>query len=145
MDELHSILQMHRSKQRERDPLSLDIDGIGGRRKDWASSSIPDVFFDQILVHMKLSRIEILVFIYIYRKVWIKPNLYKAHGISPIMSYTEMAHHLNVQLDQIYQALKALENLELIETIRAGQYFVRRFFTKEYDELAQQTYDDFDI
>ncbi len=142
MDELHSILQSYRLKNRRKVEAFSDDPQP---HKEWESSAIPDLFFDEILVHMRLTRIEILVFLYIYRKVWVKPNLYKTHGISPLLSYTEMAQHLKVEVDDIYSALKNLENLGLIETIRAGQYFVRRFFTKNFDEMAGQSYDDFDI
>lgn len=143
MDELHSILNSYRSNKREESSIKSADNTY--ERESFGCSAIPDIFFDEILVHMKLSRIEILVFMYIYRKVWIKPNLYKAHGISPILSYTEMASHMTVELENIYSALKNLENLGLLETIRAGQYFVRRYFTKKLDFAAGQTYDDFDI
>ena len=38
-----------------------------------------------------------------------------------------------------------LEELGFISTIRSGQYFVRRYFTKENDEKFGQTYDDFEV
>ncbi len=142
MDELQSILQSYRSKRA--DTNAQDADTLHDR-ESFGHSLIPDLFFDKVLVHIKLSRIEILIFMYIYRRVWEKPNLYKAHGISPILSYTEMASNMNVELEDIYLGLKNLENLGLLETIRAGQYFVRRYFTKDFDFAAHQTYDDFDV
>lgn len=109
------------------------------------SSEIPDLFFDKILVQFKLSRIEIMVTMYLYRIVWCRPNLYKEFGISQIMSHTEIAKILGVEIEDIYQALRKLEEYGFISTVRSGQYFVRRYFSKENDEKYSQTYNDFDF
>ena len=39
--------------------------------------------------------------------------------------------------------IRALENYGLIETVRSGQYFVRKYFTRELDSEFGQTYDEF--
>ena len=140
MIDLHSILADHRSK-------------VGDKTTELGASSnsnpslskIPDIFFDEILTNFKLTRVEIMVLMYLYRRVWCRANLYKEHGISQLMSHTEMAKHLGVTLEDIYQSLRNLEDYSFISTIRSGQYFVRKFFTKEFDEYYGQSYDDFEI
>jgi hypothetical protein len=142
VDDLQSILQFHRSKRKADSslPISSDEKHIGP-----SSSEIPDLFFDKIIVDYKLSRIEILILMYIYRRVWSFPNLHRSHGISPMMSHTEMAKNLGLAIEEVYSALRKLEEYSFIKTIRAGQYFSRRFFTKDFDELFGQSYDDFEI
>lgn len=142
MVDLHSILAEHRSKTKV---TSTSEKGGGGVVHDASSSEIPDIFFDKIIVDYKLSRIEILVLMYIYRRVWCFPNLHRSHGISQMMSHTEMAKNLGLAIEDVYSALRKLEEYDMIHTIRAGQYFSRRFFSKEMDEFFQQTYDDFEI
>jgi hypothetical protein len=142
MVDLHSILQEHRPLNNGR--------GMTDSKKMPALptpsySEIPDIFFDNILTSYKLSRIEIIVLMYLYRKVWCKPNLYRVYGISQLMSLTEMAKTLNVLTDDVYSSLLKLEEFGFISTVRSGQYFVRKFFLKEYDEYFTQTYDDFEI
>jgi len=107
-------------------------------------SKIPDIFFDEILQDFKLTRSEIMVLLFLYRQVWCRPNLYKAYGISQIMSHTEIGKSLNLSLEEIYNALRKIESFGFITTIRSGQYFVRRFFTKSNDLKYSQTYDDFE-
>lgn len=109
------------------------------------ASEIPDVFFDNILVEYKLSRVDIVVLIYLYRKVWCRPNLYQKHGISQLMSLTDMVNQLDVKIEEIHNCIRKLENFGFISTIRVGQYFVRKYFTKELDDYYAQTYDDFDV
>jgi predicted transcriptional regulator of viral defense system len=82
---------------------------------------------------------------YLYRKVWCKPNLYKVYGISQILSHEEMAKTLDLRIEEIYASLRRIEEYGFISTIRSGQYFVRKYFTRENDERFIQTYDDFDI
>jgi hypothetical protein len=143
MDDLQSILQLHKSKIK----LSNPHNNTGGEEKNFgpSSSEIPDLFFDKIIVDYKLSRIEILVLMYIYRRVWCFPNLHQSHGISPMMSHTEMAKNLAIAIEEVYSALRKLEEYDFIKTIRAGQYFSRKYFTKNLDESFGQTYDDFEI
>lgn len=142
MDDLQSILHLHRSKGNSTHPQ-----GTGGEEKVYTPtiSEIPDVFFDKIITDFKLHRIEILVMMYIYRRVWSYPNLHKSHGISPMMSHTEMAKNLGLAIEEVYSALRKLEEYDFIKTIRAGQYFSRRYFTKELDQSFGQVYDDFEI
>jgi hypothetical protein len=143
MDELHSILQGHKSRH----PQNYH-QGPGPKSSlppDHATESvIPDLFFDRILVEYKLTRTEVLVLMYLYRSVWCRPNLHKVHGISGLLSHTEMGKNLGLTIDEIYHSLRKLEEYQFISTIRMGQYFVRRYFTKEFDEYYQQSYDDFD-
>ena len=70
MVDIHSILADHRSKIK-----SDDSNEASGRSQEHrpSSSEIPDVFFDKIIVDYKLNRIEILVLMYIYRRVWSFP------------------------------------------------------------------------
>jgi DNA-binding MarR family transcriptional regulator len=142
MDDLHSILAEHRSKVKSTDLHSKDGDSVNLNPH---SSEIPDVFFDQVIIDYKLSRIEILVLMYIYRRVWSFPNLHRSHGISQMMSHTEMAKNLGLVIEDVYSALRKLEEHDFIRTIRAGQYFSRRYFTKKLDEACGQNYDDFEI
>jgi DNA-binding transcriptional regulator YhcF (GntR family) len=86
-----------------------------------------------------------MVLMYVYRQVWCRPNLYKIHGISQLLSYTEMGKVLHLDIEEIYQALRKLEEHGFMVTVRSGQYFVRRYFTQELDAEFGQTYDDFDF
>jgi len=142
MVDLQTILQDHRPKNRDSAKVSTE-----GPKEiltpSW--SEIPDLFFDQILVEYKLSRMEIMVIMYLYRRVWCRANLYKVHGISQLMSHTEMGKTLGLAIEEIYHALRTLEEYGFITTVRSGQYFVRRYFTKRNDEHYGQTYDDFEV
>ena len=144
MVDIHSILADHRSKVKSDDGQNAES---GGRNFEFgpSSSEIPDVFFDKIIVDYKLSRVEILVLMYIYRRVWCLPNLHRSHGISQMMSHTEMAKNLGLAIEDIYSSLRKLEEYDFIRTIRAGQYFSRRYFSKEMDINFEQKYDDFEI
>lgn len=143
MVDLQSILAEHRSKKNLDD--GHHTKGGAAESLSPTSSEIPDIFFDKIVVDFKLNRIEILVLMYIYRRVWCFPNLHRSHGISQMMSHTEMAKNLGVGIEDIYSSLRKLEEYDFIRTIRAGQYFSRRFFSKDLDEAFGQTYDDFEI
>lgn len=143
MVDLQSILHSHRSKTNQKDTLHEGTDESPKIKATLAE--IPDLFFDQVIVDYKLSRIEILVLMYIYRRVWCYPNLHRDYGISPMMSHTEMAKVLHLAIEDVYSALRKLEEHEFIKTIRAGQYFVRRYFTKTNDEELGQSYSDFDV
>ena len=108
-------------------------------------AEIPDLFFDEILVEFKLSRIEVLVLMSLYRNVYCRPNLHRKYGITQILSHTDMSKNLNIVLEDLYHALRKIEELGFITTIRSGQYFVRKYFTKDRDEEYGQSYDDFDV
>lgn len=141
MVDIHSILQDYRPKRR---PGSIDPK-MHNNPEVPAVSEIPDLFFDEIIVKYKLSRIDILVMMYLYRRVWCRPNLYREFGISQIMSHQEMCRHLSLTIDDIHHSLRRVEELGFILTVRSGQYFVRKYFSRENDEKYGQTYDDFEI
>ncbi len=143
MVDLQSILAGHRSKSSHKE--LHDKGGDEANQLKASLSEIPDLFFDRIVVDYKLSRIEILVLMYIYRRVWCYPNLHRDYGISPMMSHTEMAKVLALPIEDVYSALRKLEEQEFIKTIRAGQYFVRRYFSRKNDEELGQNYSDFDV
>jgi hypothetical protein len=142
MVDLRSILADHRSKAKLDDHHAVDG---RGQEVGPSTSEIPDIFFDKIIVDFKLSRIEILVLMYIYRRVWCFPNLHRSHGISQMMSHTEMAKNLGIAIEDVYSSLRKLEEYDFIRTIRAGQYFSRRYFSKDLDQSFGQSYDDFEI
>lgn len=149
MDDLRTIIQDHRSKSLSKDDPKTEQLGVQNAQAQtdlpYASSSeIPDIFFDEVLLAFKLNRVEIMVMMYLYRRVWCRANLYKEYGISQILSHTEMSKTLNVEIEQIYQALRKIEEYGFISTIRSGQYFVRKYFTKENDEIFGQNYNDFE-
>ena len=126
----HSKSNDHRTKDDKRTPLP-------------STSIIPDLFFDNVLVQYKLNRVEIMVMMFLYRQVWCRPNIYQKYGIGPILSYMEMANALNLTVEEVYQNLRKLESLKFIETVRSGQYFVRKYFTEEFDRRYRQHYDEF--
>jgi DNA-binding MarR family transcriptional regulator len=141
MADIHEILADHKSRSHSQ-PSELE----GTRDFNVPTTSeIPDLFFDEILIEFKLNRVEVLVLMYVYRRVWCRPNLYKEFGISQLMAHSEMAKQLKLSIDEIYQSLRKLESLGCIATIRSGQYFVRKYFSKENDEKFGQTYDDFEV
>jgi hypothetical protein len=143
MTDIHTIIAGHKTRQL---PSTHDYEvNEGSGYEGPTTSEIPDVFFDDILVHFRLSRLEINVLMYLYRRVWCKPNLYRKHGLSQLQSHSEMCAVLSISLEEIYQALRSLEGYGFIETIRSGQYFVRKYFTKELDEAFAHSYDDFEI
>lgn len=143
MINIQTIIAGHRSKDKNINDGHF-ISHTKNHRSP-TSSDIPDLFFDEILVVFKLSRVEIMVLMYLYRKVWCKPNLYKKYGISQLLSHADMVNSLNTSIEDIYQSLRKLEELGFIGTIRSGQYFVRKYFTRENDEKYEQTYDDFEV
>ncbi len=142
--DIHTIIAGHQPKSndgssKEETPKSIV-------QKDHPTfSEIPDVFFDEILISTKLSRIEITVLMFLYRKIWCQPNLYRVYGISPMLSVADFSKSLKITIDELYQALKHLEGFGFLTTIRSGQYFVRRFITRENDEKYGLTYDDFEV
>jgi len=142
MEDIKSILsQFHAKKSQE----SLKTVNDSARPPSAAphSSEIPDMFFSEILSEFKLARIDIAVYLFLYTQVWSKPNLYRSHGIGPLNSYQGMSKELHFTQDEILHSLKALENLSLIESVRAGQYFVRKYFTESNDLKYGQDYDEF--
>lgn len=106
-------------------------------------SEIPDLFFDNILIDYKLSRLDIQVLLFLYRQVWCLPNLYRKYGIGQLNNLKELAEHLGTDFNSLQNSLQKIESFDFISTIRLGQYFVRRFFTPEWDTFFSQGYDDF--
>ena len=140
MEDLKTILSSHHSKNEidiEHDPNKIN------EVKLPSSSEIPDLFFDEVLLQYKLNRIEILVIMNLYRLTWCRPNLHRKYGIAPIISHLELANVLKISNEELYQAIRRLENFGFIETIRAGQYFVRKYFTEDNDTKYAQSYDNF--
>ncbi len=141
MEDIRSVLSQFHAKKRK------DIGAVDKsspeRIKGPDTSEIPDVFFDVILRKFKIARQEIALLMLLYRQVWCRPNLYKDHGIGPLNSYADLSHQLGISPDEIVQLIRSLENYGFIETVRAGQYFVRKFFTEELDTQFGQSYNDF--
>ena len=139
MEDLRMILSSHHSNLDEKDSKvkASNSDSIA------SLAEIPDLFFDEILVRYKLNRVDTLVLMYLYRATWCRANLHKKHGITPMISHTEFAEALEITIDVLHQTLNRLEGFSFIETIRSGQYFVRKFFTEENDRKFNQSYDNF--
>lgn len=143
MEDIRSVLsQFNTKKKRSADTDKVDNSSVGPVAKA-SSSEIPDVFFDIILQKYKLNRHEISLLMYLYRQVWCRPNLYKSHGIGPLNSYSELAIILGISSEELGNYLRSLENFGFIETVRSGQYFVRKFFSEELDRQYGQDYDEF--
>lgn len=140
MEDIRSVLSQFHSKKKQVN--DLEKSGIGPSAVA-SSSEIPDVFFDNILQKYKLNRSEISLLMYLYRQVWCRPNLYKSHGIGPLNSYTELCAILGITHEELGQYTRNLEKYGFIETVRAGQYFVRKFFTEALDNQYGQNYDEF--
>jgi DNA-binding MarR family transcriptional regulator len=141
MEDIRSVLSQFNSKKK-RDAEDVQKEQ-SGPSKHASSSEIPDVFFDEILQTFKLNRQEISLLMYLYRQVWCRPNLYKSHGIGPLNSYTELCSKLGLSIEDLGTYLRNLETYGLIETVRVGQYFVRKYFTEVLDLQYGQNYDEF--
>lgn len=143
MEDIRSILSKFHSKKKTKSASDVQRSGEGGKITDASLSAIPDLFFDDILHRYKLTRSEITLLMFLYRQVWSRPNLYKSYGIGPLNSYVEMAQLLHFSQEELSQHLRALEKYGFIETVRSGQYFVRKYFTEELDNKYGQDYDQF--
>lgn len=139
MEDLRTILSTHNKSV---SASSENIRPINEEAKA-STSEIPDIFFDEILLTYRLSRVEILLLMYFYRITWCKPNLYKKYGIAPMISLSDTASKLEITMDMLHQSIRKIETFGFIETIRSGQYFVRRYFTVDNDIKYGQNYDDF--
>lgn len=140
MEDIRTILNSHHSRNHKAidEAAKETLNDFGP-----TSSEIPDVFFDEVLIDFKLSRVEILLLMFLYRITWCRPNLYKKYGISPMISYSEVSAQLDISLDMLHQTIRSIEAFGFIETIRSGQYFVRKYFTEEHDRRFGQSYDNF--
>lgn len=134
--DLKSILNEHRSRKSGTKEVS-HIEQILNY------VTIPDIFFDEVLLKFKLTRVEILALIFLYRKTWLTPNLNQKYGISPMLGHREFAKQLEIEIELLQQTLRKLEEFGFIETMRSGLYFVRRYFTEELDKRYGQNYDNF--
>ena len=137
MEDIRSILSMYKSRK-EGEPKAPARDAAP---EIPTVSDIPDLFFDEILPMVKLTRTEISLLMLLYRQVWCRANLYRGHGIGPLNAYHDLARLLNASHDDIIHAVRSLEGHGFIQTIRAGQYFVRKFFTEENDTKYAQHYE----
>ncbi|MFZ4714365.1 MAG: hypothetical protein ACOYL6_11655 [Bacteriovoracaceae bacterium] len=139
MDELHSILIKHHAKNKKSD----DKISAGSPLPKPTFSEIPDLFFDDILIRFKLTRIEIQVLMFLYRQVWCRPNLYAKYGLTSLLSYSDVAKILDLSVEDLMNSIHNLESYGFMQTVRAGQYLVYRYFTREYDIQFNQSYDEF--
>jgi hypothetical protein len=140
MEDIRSVLSQFNAKKKQ----DKGLENSGKKPSALAShSEIPDVFFDVILQNFKLNRHEISLLMLLYRQVWCRPNLYKTHGIGPLNSYAELCTKLGTTVEQLGTYLRNLENFGLLETVRSGQYFVRKYFTEALDTQLEQNYDEF--
>lgn len=135
MEDLQSILSSHHPANGSMKPIKTEIKAT--------MSAIPDLFFDDVLVKFKLTRVEILLLMYLYRITWCKPNMHKKFGITPMINHEDVSANLDISLEIFHQTIRRLEGFGFIETIRSGQYFVRKFFTEDFDKKYGQTYDNF--
>lgn len=140
MEDLKSILSSHNSRTGPVTEGAIKSTNSGVKA---TTSEIPDLFFDEVLVDIKLTRVEVLLLMYLYRITWCKPNLHSKYGIAPIISHCDVAVGLDLSLDILHQTIRRLEGFKFIETIRSGQYFVRKYFTPENDRKYGQSYDHF--
>jgi len=140
MEDIRSVLSQFHSKKR--DTKDVAKSGVGPHNQA-STSEIPDLFFDEILHKFKLNRMEIVLLMFLYRQVWCRPNLYRSHGIGPLNSYADLGLSLGLTHEELVHNLRALESYGFIETVRSGQYFVRKFFTEELDVKYGQNYDEF--
>lgn len=140
MEDIRSILsQFHSRKRKDND---LQKSGVGPVETPLASE-IPDVFFDVVLQKYKLNRHEIALLMCLYRQVWCRANLYKSHGIGPMNSLAELSQQLQLTVEELHHHIRSLENYGFIETVRSGQYFVRKYFSEDLDRKYGQHYNDF--
>lgn len=135
MEDLQSILTSHHTNSGGMKPIKTEIKAT--------MSAIPDLFFDDVLINIKLTRVEVLLLMFLYRITWCKPNLHRKFGIAPMVNHEEVGNNLDISNEILHQTLRRLEGFGFIETIRSGQYFVRKYFTEEYDLKYGQTYDNF--
>ncbi|HXH29423.1 MAG TPA: hypothetical protein VNJ01_01300 [Bacteriovoracaceae bacterium] len=140
MEDIRSVLSQFHSKKKQ----GSDVQKSGkGPTAVASSSEIPDVFFDTVLLKFKLNRSEIMLLMYLYRQVWCRPNLYRSHGIGPLNSYTQLCSSLGMSQEELSVHLRGLQGYGLIQAVRAGQYFVRKYFSEELDSHFNQNYDEF--
>lgn len=137
MEDIRSLLSQYKERKSESgEPIQLEVASATPTH-----SEIPDVFIDEILPNTKLSRAEISLLMLLHRQVWGRPNLYRSHGIGPLNSYQELSRLLHLEQDELINTIRSLENHGFIQTIRSGQYFVRKYFTEANDLKFAQRYE----
>ena len=141
MEDIKSVLSQFNSRTKTRNESIQKAET--GPFSTPSFAEIPDVFFDDVLLKFKLNRHEITLLMYLYRQVWCKPNLYKSHGIGPLNSYAELSNRLGITNEELGTCVRNLENFGLLETVRSGQYFIRKYFTEHLDIEYGQNYDEF--
>src|SRR5690554_2244544 len=125
MEDLRTILSSHQTKiDKTKEDAAREPTEISGA----SFSEIPDLFFDEVLIQFKLSRVEIALIMYLYRITWCRPNLHRKHGIAPMVSHAQLAAFLELETNDLHSHIRNLEAFGFIETIRSGQYFVRKYF-----------------
>lgn len=138
MEDIRSLLSLYRSRNNRTESSGVEK---AAAPEAATTSEIPDVFFDEILPTIKLTRQEIMLLMMLYRQVWCRPNLHRSHGIGPLNAYYEIERALNMNQEELIATIRSLEGQGFIQTIRAGQYFVRRFFTEHNDTKYGQQYE----
>jgi DNA-binding MarR family transcriptional regulator len=141
MENIRDILSSH-------SPIKADVhssNSVKDMEREFiaSTSAIPDLFFDDILINFKMTRVEIVLLMYFYRITWCKANMHKKYGIAPMVSHSDVASKLEIDMNTLHQTIQRLSAFGFIETIRSGQYFVRKYFTADLDKKYGQTYDDF--
>jgi hypothetical protein len=137
LEDIRSLLSQY--KERKSDSDGEAVLEVGSATP--THCEIPDVFIDEILPTTKLTRSEISLLMLLHRQVWGRPNLYRSHGIGPLNSYQELGRLLHLEQDELIHALRSLEHQGFIQTIRSGQYFVRKYFTEANDLRFAQRYE----
>ena len=142
MTEIRRVLEKFPSKKEltssSNENLSSDLSN------ECTFIDIPEVFFTDVIERIALNRNELRVILYLYRQIYCYPNLYEKYGISQLNDLLELSKYFKLSYNELHKVLKSLESYELIQTIRSGQYFIRRYFLAEYDEFFGQVYDDID-
>lgn len=142
MEDIRSVLSQFNKKKSDDKEQSVTQE-VSLPKEKAGLSEIPDLFFDTILHQFKITRTEITLLMYLYRQVYCRPNLYRSHGIGPMNSYSELSAIIGISHEELVHHLRMLENHGFIETVRSGQYFVRKYFTEALDSKYGQTYEDF--
>lgn len=133
--DLKSILNDHKSKNAN---LSASMDS---HRLESSFSFIPDIFFDDVLVKFKLTRLEILALVYLYRKAWAATNVDRKYGMTPHLDYKIFSQKLEIEPEHLMQTLRKLEEFGFVQKMNHDLYFVRKYFTEELDKRYGQNYE----
>lgn len=133
--DLKSILNDHKSKH------ASSLASTDNHRLESSFSLIPDVFFDDVLVKFKLTRLEILALVYLYRKAWAPTNVDRKYGMTPHLDYKIFSQKLEIESEHLMQTLRKLEEFGFVQKMNHDLYFVRKYFTEELDKRYGQNYE----